>query len=340
MFRPFILEFLHYFLEVMPYLFLGFLLSGIIHEFLPGDLVKQHLGKKGIRPILYSSLFGTFLPVCCIGSLPIAVSMHKKGARLGPVLAFLVTTPATSISALILCYALLGWKFTIFIFFAVILLGLVIGFIGNLVKWNREEAPPVVCPYTGGGKKDPICGMNVDDCTNIHSRKWGRDYYFCSTHCLLTFEKDPERYREQGAYKKRNRKRFISIVRYAFWEMPREMGPEILLGLGLAALIASVKPIGQFVGTHFSGTIGYVFSIPFGLVMYICSTASVPLVDAFIQKGMNHGAGMVLLMVGPVTSFSTILVLRKEFGYKILGLYLAVICIFSLVMGILFSAIS
>jgi uncharacterized membrane protein YraQ (UPF0718 family) len=338
MFQTFIQEFKHYLWEVLPYLFLGFCLSGIIHEFLPGDLVKKHLGAKGIRPILFSSIFGTFLPVCCIGSLPIAISMHKKGARLGPVLAFLVTTPATSISALIVCYALLGWKFTIFIFFAVIFLGLVLGLIGNLIKWRGEESPPVVCPY-GGSRKDPICGMNVDPCSCICSQKWGRDFYFCSTHCLLKFEKDPEPYKEHGEYKRGNREKFLSIIRYAFWEMPREMGLEILLGLALAAVIASVKPIGQFVGNHFAGSLGYVFSIPFGLIMYICSTASVPLVDAFIQKGMNPGAGLVLLMVGPVTSFSTILVLRKEFGYGILGIYLAVICIVSLLMGILFSAV-
>jgi len=37
--------------------------------------------------------------------------------------------------------------------------------------------------------------------------------------------------------------------------------------------------------------------------MYICSTASVPLVHAFISQGMNVGAGMVLLVAGPVTSW-------------------------------------
>jgi uncharacterized membrane protein YraQ (UPF0718 family) len=50
--------------------------------------VERHLGGKGIKPILYSALAGTILPVCCIGSLPLALSLHQKGARLGPVLAF------------------------------------------------------------------------------------------------------------------------------------------------------------------------------------------------------------------------------------------------------------
>ena len=66
----------------------------------------------------------------------------------GPVLAFLVATPATSITALLVCYALLGIKFTVFIFFAVIVMGLVMGLIGNLIRVPmvpvavRPKAPP------------------------------------------------------------------------------------------------------------------------------------------------------------------------------------------------------
>jgi hypothetical protein len=73
--------------------------------------------------------------------------------------------------------------------------------------------------------------------------------------------------------------------------------------------------------------------------MYICSTASVPLVHAFVSQGMNIGAGMVLLLVGPITSWGTILVLRKEFGGKTLLAYLMVIAIMALVLGWCFSMI-
>jgi uncharacterized membrane protein YraQ (UPF0718 family) len=71
--------------------------------------------------------------------------------------------------------------------------------------------------------------------------------------------------------------------------------------------------------------------------MYICSTASVPLVHAFVSQGMNIGAGMVLLLVGPITSWATILVLRKEFGGRTLLTYLVVISIMALALGWFFS---
>jgi len=175
----------------------------------------------------------------------VAVSLHQKGARLGSVLAFLVATPATSITALLVCYALLGIKFTAFISFAVIAMGLVMGLVGNLI---------MVKPKAFASQKeqlaiDPVCGMNVE--------------------------------------------------------------------------------IGKAAKTDYGGRL-IIFAVP---------TASVPLVDAFVSQGMNIGAGMVLLLVGPVTSWGTILVLRKEFGGKTLLAYLVVIAIMALALGWGFSKI-
>ena len=336
MITQFFIVFKDYLIEVLPFLAIGFFLSGLIHEFVPTRLVERHLGGRGIKPLVYSTIAGTVLPICCIGSLPIAVSLHQKGARLGPVLAFLVATPATSITALLICYALLGIKFTVFIFFAVILMGLVMGAIGNLLRIKSSGLANHLQrtePTT-----DPVCGMSVDVDKAIRVDYEGKSYYFCSPHCQAAFEREAHKY-VAGKYVAGIKERISSAFRFGFVDMIKEIGPELLLGLALAALVASITPVGKFVGDYFSGGLGYLFSLVFGLMMYICSTASVPLVDAFISQGMNIGAGMVLLLVGPVTSWGTILVLRKEFGGKILLTYLAVIGIMALTLGWCFSII-
>ncbi len=333
MITQFFIVFKDYLIEVLPYLAIGFFLSGLIHEFVPTGWVERHLGGRGVKPILYSTLVGTALPICCLGSLPVAVSLHQKGARLGPVLAFLVATPATSIPALLVCYALLGIKFTVFIFFAVIVMGLLTGLIGNLMK---------VRPKTFASQKeqlaiDPVCGMNVEIEKAIKTEYGGETHYFCCPHCQQAFESRPQEY--LGAYSKNIAHRLKHVFKYAFVDMVKEIGPELLLGLVLAALVAAIAPVGKFVGDYFSGGLGYLFSLVFGLIMYICSTASVPLVHAFISQGMNIGAGMVLLIAGPVTSWGTMLVLRKEFGGKTLLVYLVVICITALALGYSFSVL-
>jgi uncharacterized membrane protein YraQ (UPF0718 family) len=320
-----------YLIDVLPYLAIGFLLSGLVHEFVPTEWVERHLGGAGLKPILYSTLIGTILPICCFGSLPVAVSLHRKGARLGPVLAFLVATPATSISALLVTYGLMGLKFTIFIFFAVIAMGLVMGLVGNLIT-----VKPRVLTSQEQQALDPVCGMTVEVGRASKTEYGGETYYFCCSHCQQAFEGSPQEYL---AGSRQVAHRVKHVFKYAFVDMVKEIGPELLLGLALAALIAAVAPVGEFVGAHFGGGLGYLFSLGFGLIMYICSTASVPLVHAFVSQGMNIGAGMVLLLVGPITSWGTILVLRKEFGGRILATYLAVVCVMSLVLGYCFSLI-
>ena len=333
MITQFFIVFKDYLIEVLPFLAIGFLLSGLIHEFVPTGWVERHLGGKGIKPLLYSTLVGTALPICCFGSLPVAVSLHQKGARLGPVLAFLVATPATSITALLVCYALLGIKFTAFIFFAVILMGLSTGLVGNFIRVKPTA-------FTSQGKQlviDPICGMNIEIGKATKTEYNGEVYYFCCPHCQQTFESRPKEY--LGTYSKNITHRLKHVFKYAFVDMVRRIGPELLLGLALAALVASVTPVGKFVGDYLGSGLGYLFSLVFGLMMYICSTASVPLVHAFLWQGMNIGAGMVLLLVGPITSWGTVLVLRKEFGGKTLLTYLVVICIMALALGYCFSII-
>lgn len=287
----------HYFTEIIPALAIGFLLSGIVHEFVPQGWVERNLGVKGLKGIFYATIVGTMLPICCWGALPVAVSFHKKGSKMGPLLAFLVATPATSVSALLVTYRLMGLKFAVFIFFAVILMGLVIGIIGNALTFNipvkKEES---VCP-----------------------------------HCAEETTHRPQKKSLLGHISR--------ILRFAFWDMPKEIGLETLLGIILAAVVATFLPLGVWIRQNLSGFFGYVFALVFGLAMYICATGTVPLVDAFVKQGMNIGAGMTLLLIGPITSYGTILVLRKEFGMKVLLVYLSFISFSGLVLGYIFSLI-
>ena len=113
--------------ELWLTLAIGFLISGFVFQFISTDMVAKHFGEQGLRPIFISAIIGTILPVCCIGALPIAITLRRKGATLGAVLAFMVATPATSISALIVCWKLLGMMFTIIIFLCIIVMALVMG---------------------------------------------------------------------------------------------------------------------------------------------------------------------------------------------------------------------
>jgi uncharacterized membrane protein YraQ (UPF0718 family) len=166
--------------------------------------------------------------------------------------------------------------FTIYIFFGVIFMGLVSGLVGKGLKFTPRFVKTETCPH-------------------------------CDEEMSLG---EPHKHNRTPA------RMVTDILKYSFIEMPKELGLEILAGLVLAAVVASFLPIGHFIKHYLAGPSGYLFSIIFGLVMYICSTASVPLVDALISQGLGVGAGMVLLLIGPITSYGTILVLLLGFAYE------------------------
>ncbi len=288
----FITTLLHYLIEVGPALLIGFLLSGIINEFVPEKWVEQHLGGGGIKPILWATLIGSVLPICCWGSLPLAVSFQKKGARLGPVLAFLVATPGTSISAVLVTWAVLGFKFAVFIFIAVVIMGLVTGMVGELFFIEYDVS---------------------------------HDGRAC--HCCAVPEK--------RSFVQRVR----AVLKFAFVDLVKDIGLETLAGLVIAAIVASFDPVGRLVSLYLGDYRGFIFALVFGILMYVCATSSPPLVDAFLMRGLAPGAGITMLLAGPVTSYGTLLVIRKKFGFSVLFVFLLMVALLSLGFGVVFKFI-
>lgn len=288
---------LHYLIEILPALAIGFFISGLVHEFVSEDMAVKYLGSGKFKPVLWATLVGTVLPVCCWGSLPIAISFYKKGAKLGPIFAFLVATPATSISALLVTWTVLGPGFAIYTFFAVVIMGIAIGLIGNAIKHTPKKTASKedACPHCQAGEEAP----------HLHGRHWRKAF--------------------SG--------RLSSILRYAYIELPSEIGWEILIGIILAAFVAVFVPIGNFIRLYLGGALGYIFAVTFGIITYLCATAGIPLVDSLINQGLGRGAGMALLLIGPVTSYGTILVLGKEYGIKVLSIFLASLIVLSVLLG-------
>ncbi|MFA5033714.1 MAG: permease [bacterium] len=292
--------FLKYFIDILPSLILGFTLSGIIHEFVPQNLINKYLTGRGIKPILLITIIGMILPLCCFGVLPVALGFRKKGVPLGPILAFIVATPATSLTAILVTWRLLGPLVTLYLCLSVILMGLVIGIIGNALPFKPVDTATEGCP---------MC----NECSDVEKHQH---------------------------HKKGIKSRIISIITFGFVDVLKDLWRELLIGIILAAAVASITPLGDIVKQYFTGWQAYLYILIFGLLSYVCSTASVPLVHALVSKGLSIGAGLVFLISGPVTSYGTMLVIKKEFGWRVLIIFLLVISIISLILGYLFTLIA
>jgi len=127
--------------------------------------------------------------------------------------------------------------------------------------------------------------------------------------------------------------RWRRFRRFVLFEMGDEIGPTLALGLLLAGLVAAFVPE-EFFTTYLGNrwaSMGIMLLV--GLPLYVCATASTPLAAALMLKGLNPGAALVFLLVGPATNLATVLTVGKMLGKASAALYVAMIVVFSLVFG-------
>ncbi len=125
---------------------------------------------------------------------------------------------------------------------------------------------------------------------------------------------------------------------YGFVVLPSDILVPLLQGLSVAALISIAIPP-DFIATYFSDSkyLVFILMLFISLPIYVCATASVPIAVALMAKGVSAGAVFVFLMAGPATNASSIAVVKKILGKKIMFLYLFLVAIISVFFGIIFD---
>ncbi len=102
------------FVEMAPYLLLGFLCAGLVHLLVPESQIKRHIGGKGPLSTIKAALLGVPLPLCSCGVIPTGLSLRKMGASKGATISFLVSTPQTGVDSILATYGMMGWIFAVF----------------------------------------------------------------------------------------------------------------------------------------------------------------------------------------------------------------------------------
>ena len=107
----------------------AFIIAGVIAIFVSQGAVLKYLGPRAKKWVAYSvaSVSGTILAVCSCTVLPLFSGIHKRGAGLGPAIAFLYSGPAINILAIILTARILGVEMGIARILGAVLFSVVIG---------------------------------------------------------------------------------------------------------------------------------------------------------------------------------------------------------------------
>lgn len=274
--------------EMAPYLLLGFLLAGLMHEFIPRQVYSNYLSKPNFRSVFLAALFGVPLPLCSCGVLPTAMGLRREGGSRGATISFLIATPQTGVDSIIATYSLMGLPFAIIrpiVAFITAIFG------GTLINRLTPNELTTTSAPAEKETETSACSTSKENTPLTHREGKGVGPALCSA------------------------------INYGFVEMMADIGKWLIVGLIVAGMITALVPDQWFAAFKDNSLLSILLVLAISVPMYVCATGSIPIAVALMAKGLTPGAALVLLMAGPACNVASLLVINKVLGRRTLLLY-------------------
>jgi uncharacterized membrane protein YraQ (UPF0718 family) len=311
-------NFIALFTETAPYLLLGMLIAGMIHQWLPNEWIVSTLGgstssvdsnvvdkKQGsMRPVITAALIGAPLPLCSCSVIPVAMGIRRSGASKASTASFLVSTPETGVDSIGITYALMGLPMAIARPIAAIVSAIITGM--TIALWGKEEPVKHDTEKTTSSccHAKSTCGNTSSETTNT-VKDAPKQHWLSSVKAVLAYGFDK------------------LLVDFMKW---------LLIGLFFAALVLTYVP-SNWMASYGSGPLAMLVMVVISIPMYICATASTPVAVGLMLAGISPGAALVFMLTGPATNIATLMIIKNELGRRELILYLCALISSALLAG-------
>ncbi|MCM8900279.1 permease [Caldicoprobacter algeriensis] len=339
---------------LVPALFI----AGAISNFISQAAVIKYFGGQAKKWVSYAvaSVSGTILAVCSCTVLPLFAGIYKRGAGIGPAIAFLYSGPAINILAIILTARVLGWELGIARAIGAVLFSIIIGLIMAAIYRKEDEArtkssmaqfveeaegrSPLqniiyfaslvfILIFAAWGKPAQDVGFFMA----VYRVKWYLTAFFLIVlgYTLVTWFNRDER---------------ISWVE-ATWSFAKQILPLLFGGVLVAGFLMGRPNIdaGIIPSKYISAVVGgnsllanLVASVV-GAFMYFATLTEVPILQGLLGSGMGKGPALALLLAGPALSLPSMLVIRSVLGTKKTIVYVSLVIIFATITGMIFGFI-
>ncbi len=348
--------------HVMLCLVPAFFIAGAIGEFVSQGAVLRYLGSSARPSVAYgvASVSGAILAVCSCTVLPLFASIYKRGAGLGPAIAFLYSGPAINVLAIILTARVLGLKLGIARAVGAVAFAVVIGLV-MAALFRCEEAERQASGI------DPFAARAASG--ERGRRGWQDAAFMVVMVGILVFANWGAPNREVGLFAAVWRVHWyltggllvalgVMIARWyerqelggwveSTWEFAKQILPLLFGGVLVAGWLMG-RPghdAGLIPAAWVSAAVGgnslwaNLFAAVSGAFMYFATLTEGPILQTLLGAGMGRGPALTLLLAGPALSLPNMLVINSYIGRKKTGAYVALVIVMATLTGMAFGMI-
>jgi len=323
--------------HVLTCLIPAFFIAGAIAVFVSQGAVLKYFGPKAKKLLSYSvaSVSGTILAVCSCTVLPLFGGIYKRGAGIGPAVAFLYSGPAINVLAIVYTARILGFDLGLARALGAIAFAASIGLVMALI-YRKEELLKDTAAFDAL-TSDP------------ESKKWWQQIVFFAVLVGILIFAASKNWIVTGI--------LLVVLGFILWRwfnkgeigvwmketlrFVRLIVPWLLVGVFAAGIITTFVPqdaVTNWVGGN-SLLANFIASF-LGALMYFATLTEVPIVSAFINLGMGKGPTLALLLAGPALSLPNMLVIRSIMGTKKTLTYISLVVVFATITGYIFGLIA
>jgi len=290
---------------------LAILLVGLIKGYKLDLRIRNTLSRTGVWGVLMAVLVGMVSPLCACGILPVVISLAMIGTPLAPLIALLATSPVMGPDALVLTWQGLGADWALLKLLGAGILGMSAGLVvmalekqGFLAGSQLRIQPK----YNPDGSLAPAREIGAAAGIRVKSM------VIVPRASRLRFILD--RTLDAGLF----------------------VGKYLLLAIVLEAIIVTLVPVSwitALVGQK--SFVSVVMAALIGLPLPANQIPVIPILAGLLQRGIDPGAALTLLLAGPVSSLPAIIALFGMFRRRVMLVFLGVSLGVSILLGWLYQ---
>ena len=313
------------FYESSVFILLGFTLAGILHEFVPMQLVARRLGKPGFKSVIWATVLGAPLPLCSCGVLPTAAALRRKGASKPAVASFIVSVPETGVDSIVVSYGLMGPIMAVYRPIVAVVTALAAGIACLFITRDEQDETDEAA----------LRQIEAHDHDHDHDHNHVHDFGDENDHGVAKTSRDGAA--KKNGRSKRWRERLLRMTGYGYRTVLDEVAFWIFIGLVVTGILLALLPEDFFSSTLGldSGILPMLLMAVIGVPLYTCASMSTPIAAGLIATGLSPGAALVFLLAGPATSIASLSIVGKLLGRRSMVAYLLSILVVAISAGLL-----